>query len=68
LSGGGVTIQHVVKNYAPVQVQQTAAPDGLSTETVIRPIEDALSSRLSRGKGSLSKTVSSRANNTGLRG
>lgn len=57
--GGKVTVNSVVNNnHSGADVQQNVSDDGhggISIETVVSPIENALADRMRRGKGSLGK-------------
>jgi hypothetical protein len=58
--GGAVRVTSVVNNYGDVTAEQNTQDDGqggLTIETVIRPMENALAGRMARNRGSLAKTA-----------
>jgi phage-related minor tail protein len=60
--GGGakVTVNSVVHNNASADVQQNVSDDGnggITIETVVGPLENALADRMARNKGSLGKAA-----------
>jgi phage-related minor tail protein len=70
--GGKVTVNSVVNNnHSGADVQQNVSDDGnggISIETVVSPLENALAERMARGRGTLGKAARGLPSGRNLRG